>query len=279
MSLLLDVAVLVVALAAALRSTWSPCGLSMLSSITPMGESARGHRFASTAAWFVAGAVLGGACLGGLAALAAAGVAVLRWPIGTRLVVGAVLALVAALADLGWLGRLGIRLPLLRRQVNERWLDQFRSWVYGAGFGWQIGVGIATYIMTAAVPLTAGLGALTGRPAVALVAGVAFGAFRGLAVLLGRRASSPAALQQLHRSLDRRSEAVRRAVIALQLVLAGVLGGLWWRPTAVLAGGGAAVAVAVVLAVALLALRRLRPRRRHLDEPEPVAKLTAPRPG
>ena len=68
---------LVIALAAALRSTWSPCGLSMLSTITPMAERARGHRCAVTAGWFVVGAVLGGATLGLGAAALAAGVAAL----------------------------------------------------------------------------------------------------------------------------------------------------------------------------------------------------------
>ena len=41
----------------------------MLSKINPMGESGRGHRYAVTAAWFVAGAVVGGVTLGAAAAL------------------------------------------------------------------------------------------------------------------------------------------------------------------------------------------------------------------
>ena len=49
-----------VALAAAVRSTWSPCGLSMLSTITPLSEQAKGHSYRSTAAWFVLGATVGG---------------------------------------------------------------------------------------------------------------------------------------------------------------------------------------------------------------------------
>ena len=59
------------AVAAAVRSTWSPCGLSMLSTVTPIAERGRGHRFWVTATWFVVGSLLGGACLGGLAALGA----------------------------------------------------------------------------------------------------------------------------------------------------------------------------------------------------------------
>src|SRR5262245_28638289 len=56
MSTLIPVLGVVVAVAAAVRSTWSPCGLSMLSSITPFGERSRGHRYSVTAAWFVVGA-------------------------------------------------------------------------------------------------------------------------------------------------------------------------------------------------------------------------------
>ena len=58
----------VLALAAALRSTWSPCGLSMLSQITPVAEAGRQQKFGRTAGWFVAGSVVGGLTLGALIA-------------------------------------------------------------------------------------------------------------------------------------------------------------------------------------------------------------------
>ena len=66
--------------------------------------------------------------------------------------------MVAAAADTGIAG---FRLPVHHRQVNERWLDGLRPWVYGAGFGWQIGTGVVTYIKTAAVYLLIVLAALT----------------------------------------------------------------------------------------------------------------------
>ena len=50
----------VVVVAAAVYSTWSPCGQSMLSTITPLGEQRRGARFGWTAGWFVVGALAGG---------------------------------------------------------------------------------------------------------------------------------------------------------------------------------------------------------------------------
>ena len=84
MTALLIVLASVVAVAAAIRSTWSPCGLSMLSTITPIGERGRNHRYASTAAWFILGATLGGATLGLGAAVLAAGVGALRREPGGR---------------------------------------------------------------------------------------------------------------------------------------------------------------------------------------------------
>ena len=52
------------AVAVTVRSTWSPCGLSMLSTVTPLAERGRGPPLRATAAWFVVGAIAGGATLG-----------------------------------------------------------------------------------------------------------------------------------------------------------------------------------------------------------------------
>ena len=158
MTLCLPLAAAAVVVAAAVRSTWSPCGLSMLSTITPLGERGRGHSYRSTATWFVVGATGGGATLGLLMSGLALAVSALH-PSGT---VTGTLALIAALVAAGSdSGIAGVRLPFHGRQVNERWLDRYRPWVYGAGFGWQIGCGLATYITSAAVYLMIVLGALT----------------------------------------------------------------------------------------------------------------------
>jgi hypothetical protein len=192
----LALAACTLAIVAAVRSTWSPCGLSMLATITPLAERGRGHRYRTTAAWFVLGSVLGGASLGAVMALLA--VAVGTWGAsGTTLAYVAVIAgavTVAADAGIG-----GFRLPVHHRQVNERWLDQFRPWVYGVGFGWQIGAGLATYIKSCAVYLMIVLAALTGSPEVALLVGIVFGLVRGLAVYLGRHITSTTALADFHR--------------------------------------------------------------------------------
>jgi hypothetical protein len=245
----------VVALAAAVRSTWSPCGQSMLSQLTPVGEASRGYRYRSTAAWFVVGAIVGGATLGAVMAALAAGVAATGATSTTLLGVAAALAALGAAVDGGVLG---FAPPFFRRQVNEYWLTRYRAGVYGSGFGWQIGAGVTTYIMTAAVFVTFGFGALTAGPWVALALGVGFGLARGLAVLLTARRHTTAELFALHRRFDALGEPVRRAVIVVQLVVAAA---------AAAAAGGVVVGVVVagVLAVAVLAARSAR------RSPVPVA--------
>ncbi len=228
-----------VAIAAAVRSTWSPCGLSMLSTITPFGERARSHRYAGTATWFVLGAVLGGLTLGVCAAALAMATSTIV-PSGAAAGLCALGATLIALCSDA--GVAGVRLPVHHRQVNERWLDAYRPWVYGAGFGWQIGTGVVTYITTAAVYLVVVLGALTGRPAVALAVGGVFGLVRGLAVTLTRGVSSPAALLEFHRrfalAAPRADRLVRMTMAAVALALAVATWSAW--SVGLLVGVGAA---------------------------------------
>ncbi len=227
-----------VAVAAAIRSTWSPCGLSMLSTLTPLAERSRGHRFGVTAAWFVAGATVGGATLGLVAAALAVGVRALGPGLEATALVAAVAGLVCAGSDVAPFGR---RLPYHRRQVDELWLGRYRRWVYAGGFGWQIGTGVATYIMTAAVYLLVVLAALTASPAAALAVVTLFGLLRGLAVLLSVHITSPASLHAFHRRFDALGAASRQLAIVVQLV-AAVTAGLVAGPAI-----GAAVAAGVIV--------------------------------
>jgi MFS family permease len=251
MTALLIVLASVVAVAAAIRSTWSPCGLSMLSTITPIGERGRNHRYASTAAWFILGATLGGATLGlGAAALAAA---VGTFDLSPEAALGAT-AVLAAITMASDLNVGGFRLPSHTRQVNESWLDEFRSWVYGGGFGWQIGVGLATYVTTAAVYLMIAMAALTGGPLVAFLLMTAFGTVRGLAVLLGRRLTSPDRLFALHRRLEQLLPTAQRAIVLVQAGVLAIAAGAAWGPAPALVLGAAGVIAAVA--------RRPRPATR-----------------
>jgi hypothetical protein len=231
-------AALATAIAAAVRGTWSPCGLSMLSTITPLGERGRGNRYASTARRYVIGAVAGGALLGTGAAVLAAAVERLDLSSTSAAVIGVVAALVSVASD----ARLGgFELPIHRRQVNERWLDDFRSWVYGAGFGFQVGSGLSTYITTGATYLMVVLLALAGSPALAFVTGALFGLTRGLAVLLTRRVRSAPDLVAVHESVQRWGQPALAAVVGVQTVAAAAMTGaaLGLVPAAVVAVGGA----------------------------------------
>lgn len=235
----ITVAALVVAVVAAARSTWSPCGVSMLSTITPVTEASRERRYALTVGWFVLGALAGGATLGLLAAPLAAVVSAAGLSATARLGLVAVLALAAAAFDAR---SLGLTLPGHGRQVNESWLTRFRSWVYGVGFGWQIGVGLATYIVTAAVYLTVVAAALTGDAATAFGIGVLFGLVRGLAIFLGVELTTQARLVEFHRRFESAREASRLAtvgsLIAVGVVAAGVAIGVGAAAAALAVGAG-----------------------------------------
>jgi hypothetical protein len=152
-------------------------------------------------------------------------------------------------------------IPIWRRQVNDQWLARYRSWVYGAGFGWQIGVGVATYIMTAAVFLLVVLAAMTIDPVEAALLCGLFGLVRGLAVFLTARSDSPGQLHALHHRFDQAGPAVRVGVIAVQagvaLVALAVLSfhALQWPLASAAVGLGVA---GVVVAASVVAHRKAR---------------------
>ena len=233
----------VLAVVAAVRSTWSPCGQSMLSTITPLAERTRHHRFGVTATWFVVGAAVGGATLGvGMAALAALLGASVNLTSSNVLAIAAVLAAVAAASDLRVFG---FQIPYHCRQVNELWLNRYRPWVYGAGFGWQVGVGIATFIMTAGVFLMLALAVLTTSPLAALAIGIVFGIVRGLAVVPARRITTPDALRDFHQRFDALGPVTRRLMIVVELAVAAA---------AAVAAWGVVIASVLALGVAAIVL-------------------------
>ena len=197
----------------------------MLASITPLGERGRQSNWTVTVSAFLVGATTAGAAAGAL--LGAAGGLVLgEAPAAdgssgarARLAVMAVALLVAVALDV-------MRaVPGPRRQVDERWLDEFRGWVYGLGFGAQLGLGITTVVSSAATYVAMLAAFLTGSAwGGALVLGC-FGLVRGLTPLAAARVRRPDQLMSLHARLDRWRAPAARAWPALMtgaLVLAGV---------------------------------------------------------
>src|SRR3954469_6167270 len=194
----------------------------MLTSITPLGERGRGGSWRRTVTAYVLASVVGGALVGAL--LGAIG-ALLRlgnglWP----LVVGGTLALLAAGLDTAG------RLPPIPRQVDETWLTRYRDWVYGAGFGVQLGAGAVTIVSSASLYLTWVVELLTADPVAGAVIGAGFGLSRALPLVSTRRIATPDALRSAQRRWQRRLPAARRATIALQAAAGLVL--LGWAAAA-----------------------------------------------
>lgn len=183
----------------------------MLSSITPLGERSRGQRFGITAASLLLGAAGAGTALGAVLGLVGAAL-----PLGAtqRLVTLAAAASVGLALDL----LPGRRLPTHLRQVDERWLHRYRGWVYGLGFGIQLGVGVATVVTASAVYLTLAGAALAPSVEAGALVGCVFGAVRGGSVLLGGWIDTPARLVGFHRRLERLDRPAAAAIVALQAV-------------------------------------------------------------
>jgi len=184
----------------------------MLTSITPLGERSRGNRWAVTTAALAAGCLLGGATTG--LVLGAVGALL---PAVPALVLGGCACLLAAVADL-----LPGRLPGGHRQVDEDWLARYRGWVYGVGFGYQLGLGVVTVVTSAATYAVLALALLTQSPAAGLLLGAVFGAARALPSLALRHVDSHSQIRAFAAGLERQAPLAHRATAAA-LVAGGVV--------------------------------------------------------
>jgi hypothetical protein len=166
----------------------------MLASINPLGERARRQRYWLTVAAYVAASTGAGAALGAVLGLAGG-----AWRAPAIAVV-----IVAALAVVGLgLDRSRARTPGPRRQVNENWLASYRGWVYGAGFGAQLGLAFVTIVTTSATWVAFACALLSGSIVAGALVGAVFGLVRALPILSGARVRDPEMLRALVRRLDR----------------------------------------------------------------------------
>lgn len=192
----------------------------MLGSISPVGETSRQQRWWLTALAYTVASVAGGAAIGtALGAIGAALNRVVDAPGVVRLLVLGVVVAAAAASDAD---RFGWRLPTWRRQVDERWLTAYRGWVYGAGFGAQLGVGVATIVPSAVTYATLAAALLSTSWSGGLQVGAVFGAVRSLPLLLLARVRTAERLYAVTRRVVAAEPRVHHLTIAGQGALAAV---------------------------------------------------------
>lgn len=181
----------------------------MLSSINPLGERARRNRFGVTAAWYLLGSVLGG-----LAAGSAWGYLGSLLPEGRWRVVGVIaVALAGAILDLT-----GVEPPSIHRQVDEDWLGRYRGWVYGLGFGFQLGLGVVTIVTTASIYATFIIIALIGSPPLGALIGSIFGVSRALMITRVAHVRDPGSLRGVMRELQGGIKVANLLAVSAQMI-------------------------------------------------------------
>ena len=181
----------------------------MLASINPLGERARNQRYWVTALAYIVGSTVAGAALGG-------GLGFVGTPLAVpfvALVAVAGLAIVGIACDAR---RFGARVPGLRRQVDENWLANYRGWVYGAGFGAQLGLAFTTIVTASATWIAFACALLSGSPGAGVAIGAIFGVTRALPLLAGARVHDAVALRSLVRGLERLRPRVAVTTTAVQ---------------------------------------------------------------
>lgn len=197
----------------------------MLSSIHPFGERSRNNSFGHTAAAHITGSAFGGA---GLGLLAGAVGTLLTWLLDPTSTARSAVVLVSAVGALFLEATSRERLlPTRTRQVNENWIQSYRGWVYGGGWGAELGFGISTIISTTLVHLLVITMVMLGSFLGALLLGIVFGTARGATVLASRSVDSPERLRAFHLRLDEgRARSRTGAVLALGIAAAVGLFGI-----------------------------------------------------
>lgn len=187
----------------------------MLASITPLGERGRGASWRRTVIAYIVASAAGGVAVGALLGLLGRALLVSRasWPVA---VAGAV-ALVAAMVDVTG------RPPTWRRQVDETWMNRYRDWVYGAGFGLQLGIGALTIVTSASLYLVWVVELLSASAAVGAVVGLVFGLSRALPLVTTAGITTAEGLRRAQRRWHARLAVARRATITVEAAAGVVL--------------------------------------------------------
>ena len=187
----------------------------MLSSIHPLGERGRHNRWWLTVTAFTIGAAGAGTAVASLAGWAGS---LLLEKAAPAVAVAAVLVAAGA-ADL-----FGITVPGPHRQVDERWIGQYRGWVYGLGFGAQLGTGLATYVVTFGTYAMVAASFLTASPSIAAVFGLVFGVGRSVPLLAAASIDRPSRLGRFHETMARLGTGIHRWAAAGSVAIGMIVG-------------------------------------------------------
>lgn len=95
----------------------------------------------------------------------------------------------------------------------------YRGWVYGAGFGFQLGLGLVTFITSGAVYVTFAMAFLSGSWFWGLVIGLVFGLARAGMAFGVAGVRSPYQLRLAHRRLQRLANPVQRVAAGAQAAI------------------------------------------------------------
>ncbi len=194
----------------------------MLGSMNPLVQRARNGRWWVTMISFIFSCVAAGGVVGAL--LGAFGQqiqAATGYPTtGDAVLLLTLAAAVGAIVDSGFLR---VPLPTPSRQVDEIWRYRYRNWIYAAGYGVQIGSGIATIVTTAAVYATLLAAFLTASATAGLLLGGLFGLFRSISVVSVAHVKTSYEVEVMSERIARWDRPSKMAAVAGQTVVAVVL--------------------------------------------------------
>lgn len=188
----------------------------MLGSITPLGERARNANWLITMTLYTVSSAAAGYALG--SALAFLGHEAIRLPVPSSARIGIVgfSLLVGLVADMGVYG---VKLPTVRRQVNDAWLYTFRRWVYAVGFGAQLGLGVVTIVTTSTIYVALFAEFLSMSVSTGAAIGLVFGLTRSLMTLQAAGSRTPEQLIALQARMTALDPVSRRLSLTVQALL------------------------------------------------------------
>jgi hypothetical protein len=218
----LEVALGIAALLIGATGTFSPCGLSVIDTIGPIGHTGGRRTTIAACLAFLPGAIAGGLLtFGSLAALGD-----LLHGAGGRAsyLVAAAIALLAAVLEVR-----GTRIvPQIRRQLPEHWRRVMPMPVAAALYGVLLGIGFTTFVLSFGVWALAGVSLAVGDPSLGLLVGTCFGIGRAIPIVaLAPQAGRPVGIRATELMCERpgvylglrRGDAVALAVAALALIV------------------------------------------------------------